>query len=165
MITVHGRTRSQFYDGKADWRRIAPVVEATSLPVIANGDIVDPDSARSALDQSGAAGVMVGRGAIGRPWLPGQIAASIQNAAWSEPSPAQKLASMTDQIAASVALYGERLGVRVVRKHVAAFVDAWADDFGLAPMNNLRVCLCQCDSSAALIDQLQIALSGRRAAA
>ncbi|MBI1359587.1 MAG: tRNA dihydrouridine synthase DusB [Alphaproteobacteria bacterium] len=165
MITVHGRTRNQFYDGAADWRRIAPVVEATSLPVIANGDIVDAVSAREALAQSGAAGVMVGRGALGRPWLLARIAADLQRWEWREPTPEQKLESVTEQVQASVTLYGERLGVRVVRKHVAAFIDAWANDMGLAPMHELRGRLCQCDSSAALIDQLQSELSGRRAAA
>lgn len=165
MITVHGRTRNQFYDGKADWLRIAPVAEATSLPVIANGDIVDADSARKALAQSGASGVMIGRGAIGRPWLLARIAAEMVAAAWTEPSPDHKLASLTDQIIASVAIYGEHLGVRVVRKHVAAFVDAWTHDMGLGPMNDFRIRLCQCDSSLALVDQLREGLSGGRMAA
>src|SRR5678815_5796966 len=68
-ITVHGRTRQQFYGGKADWRAVAQVKQATRLPVIVNGDIIDLMSARTALEQSGADPVMIGRGAYGRPWI------------------------------------------------------------------------------------------------
>ena len=76
MITVHGRTRQQFYTGQADWLAIADVVRAVSVPVIANGDIDGPLAARQALALSGAAGVMVGRAAQGRPWLLAQIGAA-----------------------------------------------------------------------------------------
>ncbi|MFN3937641.1 MAG: tRNA dihydrouridine synthase DusB, partial [Gemmobacter sp.] len=85
MITVHGRTRCQFYTGRADWGAIGAVVAATALPVVANGDITDVASARAALAASGAAGVMIGRGAQGRPWLPARIAAALTGA----PGPAE----------------------------------------------------------------------------
>lgn len=159
MITVHGRTRNQFYDGVADWRRIAATVAATALPVIANGDIANAASARAALAQSGAAGVMVGRGAVGRPWRLARIAGALFGLACREPAPAEKLRSLTDQIADSVSLYGERLGVRVVRKHVAAFVDAWAEDYATAPLGDLRVRLCRIEDAAALTDRIEQAFA------
>lgn len=165
MITVHGRTRQQFYEGRATWSRIAPVVESVSLPVIANGDIVDAASARQAMSESGATGVMIGRGATGRPWRVAEIANALFGTPYTAPSSDEKLESMLEQIASSVALYGERLGVRVVRKHVAAFVDAWAEDYGLAPMNETRSALCRLESATALVDGLVRALVENREAA
>ncbi len=165
MITVHGRTRQQFYEGHANWSRIAPVVESVKLPVIANGDIVDAASARKAMNDSGAAGVMLGRGATGRPWRVAEISNALFGTAYTAPAPEEKLASMLAQIRASVALYGERLGVRVVRKHVAAFIDAWCEDHNLAPMDEMRGVLCRLDLAAALADGLVAALSDKREAA
>jgi nifR3 family TIM-barrel protein len=165
MITVHGRTRAQFYDGQADWRAIAAVVEAVSVPVIANGDIADVGTARSALAQSGAAGVMAGRGVLGRPWRLAEIAADLSGAVFSEPPADARLGSMLDQIADSRALYGDRLGVRVVRKHVAAFVDAFATDFALGDLSGLRRQACQIEDPGELADHLLDGLSRLRAAA
>ncbi len=165
MVTVHGRTRMQFYTGQANWERIAAVVEAIKLPVIANGDIEDEATAREAMAKSGAAGVMIGRGAEGRPWRPAKIANAVFGTPYEEPSPEAKLASILDQVAASVALYGERLGVRVVRKHVAAFVDAWCEDYGLPLMAEARVALCRMDDPAQLQMGIVDTLSGQRVAA
>jgi len=165
MVTVHGRTRMQFYTGNANWQRIAAVVEAIDLPVIANGDIESGESAREALKQSGAAGVMVGRGAEGRPWRLAEISNAVFGTAYREPTREEKLTSILDQIAGSVALYGDRLGVRVVRKHVAAFVDAWCEDHGLPPMAETRIALCRIESPAALSDALVAALTNRKDAA
>lgn len=165
MITVHGRTRQQFYDGRANWSRIAAVVESVSLPVIANGDIVDAASARQAMSESGATGVMIGRGATGRPWRVAEISNALFGTPYTAPTADEKLASMLDQIAGSVALYGEKLGVRVVRKHIAAFVDAWAEDYGVAPMDETRGALCRLESAAALTDGLVSALVDNREAA
>lgn len=165
MITVHGRTRQQFYDGHATWDRIAPVVESVSLPVIANGDIVDAASARTAMAQSGATGVMLGRGVTGRPWRLAEVSHALFGTPYRAPTQDEKLASIDAQIRASVELYGERLGVRVVRKHVAAFVDAWCEDHGLPPMAETRVALCRLESAEALLEGVQAALENRKAAA
>lgn len=165
MITVHGRTRQQFYEGHANWSRIAPVVGSVSLPVIANGDIVDAASARQAMKESGANGVMIGRGATGRPWRVAEISNALFGTPYTAPTSEQKLSSMLGQISGSVALYGERLGVRVVRKHVAAFVDAWAEDHGFAPMDEVRGTLCRLESATALTDGLLHALVENREAA
>jgi tRNA-dihydrouridine synthase B len=165
MITVHGRTRQQFYDGRANWSWIAAVVESVGLPVIANGDIVDAASARQAMSESGATGVMIGRGATGRPWRVAEISNALFGTPYTAPTADQKLTSMLHQIAGSVALYGEKLGVRVVRKHVAAFVDAWVEDYGFAPMDEVRGALCRLESAAALTDGLVSALVENREAA
>lgn len=165
MVTVHGRTRQQFYDGHATWVRIAPVVESIKLPVIANGDIVDAASARTAMRESGATGVMLGRGVTGRPWRLAEVSHALFGTPYEAPTAEQKLASILAQVDASVELYGEKLGVRVVRKHVAAFVDAWCEDYGLPSMAERRVALCRVDDAGALKDGLTDTLTGMRAAA
>ncbi len=165
MVTVHGRTRQQFYDGHANWSRIISVVESIRLPVIANGDIVDAASARTAMKESGATGVMLGRGATGRPWLLAEVSNQLFGTPYEAPTPEQKLASILAQVDGSVELYGEKLGVRVVRKHVAAFVDAWCEDYGLPEMTKQRVTLCKLDSAAALREGIQAALTSMKVAA
>ena len=165
MITVHGRTRMQFYDGQANWSRIGSVVESVKLPVIANGDIVDVASARAAMTNSGATGVMVGRGATGRPWRLAEISNALFGTPYQAPTADQKLESLLAQIRASTELYGEKLGVRVVRKHVAAFVDAWCEDHGLSVMAEARVALCRLESAEALLEGVEAALGNWKAAA
>lgn len=165
MVTVHGRTRMQFYTGQATWDRIAAVVEAIKLPVIANGDIENETSAREAMRQSGAAGVMIGRGAEGRPWRLAQISQALFGTPYQAPTAEEKLASILGQVSGSAALYGDKLGVRVVRKHVAAFVDAWCEDYGLPSMAEERVAMCRLESPGALRDALEAAFGGRRQAA
>jgi tRNA-dihydrouridine synthase B len=127
MITIHGRTRCQFYKGRADWAAIARVVEAATVPVIANGDITSAGTARAALTASGAAGVMIGRGAQGRPWLLAQVAARL---AGRTPPAAPAGAALADMVAAHyedmLAFYGRDLGARVARKHLGWYMDAAA---------------------------------------
>lgn len=119
MVTVHGRTRCQFYKGEANWAAVRATVDAVNVPVLVNGDIASVDDARTALEQSGAAGVMVGRAAIGRPWLLRKIAADLRAETFAEPGLDVRRESLLEQLTDAADLYGERLGVRITRKHLA----------------------------------------------
>jgi len=124
MITIHGRTRSQFYKGSADWAAINRVKEAVSIPVIANGDICSATDARQALDLSGADGVMIGRGSQGRPWLLAQVAADLYGSEAPEVPEGEALADMiVAHYEAMLAFYGLDLGLRVARKHLGWYMD------------------------------------------
>jgi tRNA-dihydrouridine synthase B len=128
LVTVHGRTRNQFYKGEADWQAIRAVTEAVSIPVIANGDCVSIGAAETMLDQSGADGVMVGRGAYGRPWLPGQIGTHL-NGCVPQPAPEGKALGdlALEHYDALIALYGLELGRRIARKHLGWYLDQTPD--------------------------------------
>ena len=123
-LAVHARTRAQFYKGEADWTAVAEVRAATRLPLAVNGDIADAQTARGALAASGADAVMIGRGVYGRPWLLGGLERTLAGeAALAEPGAEARLGIVLDHFAETLRFYGDRLGLRIFRKHLGWYVE------------------------------------------
>jgi len=165
LITVHGRTRQQFYKGEADWAAIRAVRDAIGLPLVANGDCNNAEDARKMLAASGADAVMIGRAAVGQPWLVGKIAAALCGRDWREPTPAEKAEAALEHYESLLATFGPEQGVRHARKHLAAYADtAAAEGFGLPRALRAKlVTTADADEAAALLARCWSQQSGNLA--
>lgn len=127
-VTVHGRTRQQFYKGRADWKAISAVSRNIDIPLIANGDICDPATAALCIADAEADAVMVGRAALGRPWLVGQICASLDGGIPYSPSSSQRAEAAVEHYETLLSIFGTETGIRHARKHLAAYADVAIED-------------------------------------
>ncbi|WP_332657688.1 tRNA dihydrouridine synthase DusB [Brevundimonas sp.] len=146
-VTVHGRTRAQFYTGQADWTAVGAVKAAVGIPVIVNGDILTAGDAREALRQSGADALMLGRGVYGRPWLAAHMERALADGTvLLEPGREERLDIVIEHLRASVAFYGLPLGLKMFRKHLGWYVEQapWPEDPLERRAAKSRLCRLEC---------------------
>jgi nifR3 family TIM-barrel protein len=159
MIVVHGRTRCQFYDGKADWSAVKETVEAVDIPVFVNGDINNANDAIEALDRSCAAGVMVGRALIGAPWKLQEIISAVDRLAEKKPlNINDKRKIILDHYRDIIDFYGERKGVKIARKHLIGYVD----DLNLIDDSEIKSSIVRMSQSSKVYDKLDVIFSKAR---
>ncbi|MEL6504517.1 MAG: tRNA dihydrouridine synthase DusB [Pseudomonadota bacterium] len=161
LITVHGRTRQQFYKGHADWTRIAPVRERISVPLVVNGDVLDEATARAAMKACGADGVMVGRATYGAPWLVGQIGAALAGQPPVKTPTGPALAALVaEHYEAMLSFYGTDLGRRNARKHLDWYCNhiRKGEDF-----QTLRKAMMTADNPAQVLRIIEVLFADRPA--
>ncbi len=151
LLTVHGRTRAERFSGKVDYEEIANIKSRLTIPVLANGDITTPAQARKILETTGADGVMIGRAAQGRPWLPGIISHYLETGELrTEPSAGEIWATLREHVVELSDFYGEDAGVRIARKHVGWYLQTLGDGSGFRQAFNG---IDRLDGQLAMIDQ------------
>lgn len=155
MITVHGRTRCQLYNGQADWHAVRRVRDAVTVPLVVNGDILTPEDAARAMEISGANGAMIGRGCYGRPWMLRDTAAHLKGADKpAAPSPQALLALIEKHYADMLVYYGTKSGVQIARKHLAWYLQDLPGGPEIKPEIN------KLDDPAAVVARLRVFFAG-----